>query len=109
MKMISLTLTLAVLALSGASPALAKGDYKVGDCVTGDRLGKDGLWHQDKTCGGALSAAPSTTAKGMKHSKNPAIPVQNGPAKVKVNQPNSTASCVADPSKPKGCGWGGAK
>jgi hypothetical protein len=32
------------------------GAYKVGDCVTGDRLGRDGLWHSDPTCPKASAA-----------------------------------------------------
>ena len=55
MKLIPLTLALTVIALSG--PALAEDTCngsndpcKVGDCVGGDMLGKNGLWTKNSAC-----------------------------------------------------------
>lgn len=61
MKLIPLTLALAVIGLSG--PALAEDTCngtndpcKVGDCVGGDMLGRDHLWSPNSAC--KVSAAP---------------------------------------------------
>ncbi len=42
----------------GTSSSIA--GCKVGDCNGGDRLGKNGLWYKDSTCGGAIVVNPGS-------------------------------------------------
>lgn len=99
MRMVSLTLALTVLAL--AVPAFAKdtcnpsgGDAcKVGDCLGGDVLGRDGLWRASSAC--SFSAAPSGTTSASRMVPASTTDIPGGPG-----------GCVLRPGNPLGCGTG---
>ena len=55
-QIIVLASTVAGASLLSGLPAYA---YKVGDCLGGDRLNKNGLWLKDSTCAGIAKPRPS--------------------------------------------------
>ena len=100
MKKIVLAAMIAATVMSSgvalvAGPALAA--PKVGTCSGGDRYGKDGLWHADKTCP-TIMARPGSPASAFISAPT----AGDGAVALAAHQPG----CILRPASPvpQSCG-----
>lgn len=110
MRLIPLTLALAVIGLSGPAHAEdtcngTNDPCKVGDCVGGDMLGKDHLWRPNSAC--KVSAAPGGAGRLATGAFGGGA-AGSGPASSgdQAGLPVTPGGCILRPGNPLGCGTG---